>query len=474
MHLDRPWVHATPLALWVLFSGCESPGARPACDPDGGACGSSTTPAFDTLPADEAAKIGALRLAQVTVPPDVSNRYADNPAAATFGQRLFFDPSFSGRLLEGDNDQASYASGVALGLKGDTGKVSCASCHVPEDGFSDTRSLRKQISLAAGWGRRRAPSLLDLAQSRVIMWDGHFDSLFSQLFGPIESEAEYNSSRLFAAEQMFRNHRAEYESIFGAMPPLDDGSRFPQLSAEQAGCDSARDDICVGIKRGAPGDGAEYDSMSAADQEAVTRVIVNMGKAIGAYERLLSCGTSRFDAWVAGDASALTAQEVRGARLFVGKAECASCHSGPYLSDEQFHNVGLRPTVVATVFIDDNDRGAGLGLTQRDARDVRIESAFSDGDDGRVAAIDRSALEGAFRTPRLRCINERPSFMHTAQLRTLMEVVNFFNRGGDPVGYPGTNELHPLNLSADERADLVAFMMALEGPGPDAQYLAAP
>jgi cytochrome c peroxidase len=79
--------------------------------------------------------------------------------------------------------------------------------------------------------------------------------------------------------------------------------------------------------------------------------------------------------------------------------------------------------------------------------------------------------EGAFRTPTLRCVARRPSFMHTAQLRTLADVVAFFDRGGDRAGYPGTNELAPLRLSADEQQDLVAFLQTLEGPGPAAALL---
>jgi hypothetical protein len=64
--------------------------------------------------------------------------------------------------------------------------------------------------------------------------------------------------------------------------------------------------------------------------------------------------------------------------------------------------------------------------------------------------------------------------MHTGQLRTLDEVVSFFNRGGDPYGYPGTNELTPLGLGARERRDLVAFVASLDGPGPAPELLVPP
>lgn len=425
-----------------------------------------------TFTAQEMAALKALALPSMPRPlPDSSSKWSDDPKAAAFGQRLFFDARFSGELLDGDND----GNTGSLGKKGETGKVSCASCHLPESGFVDTRTLNKQISLAAGWVLRRTPSLLDVAQSRLIMWDGRFDSLYAQVFGPVESAVEMNSSRLFAAQRVFANHRAEYEALFGPMPPLNDPGRFPALAANVTGCRTLDpDNKCVGVMRGSPGDGAEYDGLSAADKDAVTRVWVNVGKAIGAYERLLTCGPSRFDRWVGGDKQALSPAAQRGAALFVGKGKCVSCHSGPYFSDEKFHNVGLKPGLVAAVFIDTDDPGAGAGLPKARANPLNVKGIYSDGDDGRLPDSVGPEMDGAFRTPRLRCISKHPSFMHTAQFSSLDEVMVFFSRGGDPAGYPGKNELEVLDLNPAQRADLVAFIEALEGPGPDARLLAAP
>jgi cytochrome c peroxidase len=74
----------------------------------------------------------------------------------------------------------------------------------------------------------------------------------------------------------------------------------------------------------------------------------------------------------------------------------------------------------------------------------------------------------------LRCVAERPSFMHTGHFLTLEQVVGFFDRGGDSFGFPGQSELEPLGLSEREQADLVAFLRALTGPGPDSALLASP
>jgi cytochrome c peroxidase len=403
----------------------------------------------------------------------VTNRFADSPAAAAFGQKLFFEPAFAGALLDGDND----GTPATLGTKGQTGKVACAGCHVPSAGFLDNRTLGEQVSLAAGWGKRRAPSLLDVGQAKLLMWDGRHDALYNQPFGPIESPLEMNSSRLYAAEQVFALHRTDYEALFGPMPPLDDATRFPPLTAVKTGCQPSTVDptaTCNGTEHGMPGDGAEYDGMASADQQAVTQVVVNVGKALGAYERLLSCGPGRFDQWMHGDSNAMSASEQRGAQLFVGRGNCVGCHSGPFFSDQQFHNVGLQPATVAVIILDANDPGASAGLAAALADPLNVLGAFSDGNDGRLPSSVPSSMAGSFRTPTLRCASQRPSFMHTGQLGSLASVVAFFSRGGDTFGYQGTSEIAPLGLSAQDQDDLVAFLAALEGPGPAATLSSSP
>jgi cytochrome c peroxidase len=441
------------------------------------ACSGSSSPAEapPEISAEMRAQLAALAPNPLPPPPpDVSNAYADNPRAALFGQKLFFDKGFSGQLLEADND----GNEGTLGVKGQTGRVSCAGCHVPSAGFVDNRSPQSHaVSLAGGWTLRRSPSLLDVGQSSLLMWDGSRDALWNQPFGPLERASEMNSSRLYAAQQIFSRHKSEYEKIFGALPPLGDTSRFPALTAEQTGCMALSGaTACGGVQHGSPGDGAEYDGLHADsdltkdDQVAVTRVWVNAGKALAAYERKLSCGPGRFDKWIQGDAAALTPSEQRGAVIFVGKGHCIDCHSGPFFSDEKFHNIGLFPVMVANVVRDNPDPGAVQGLAEVLADPLNTLSAFSDGDPQRLPASVDPALDKAFRTPKLRCVSTRPSFMHTGQLLTLPQVIAFFNRGGDTQ----PNELQPLNLSDQEQQDLVAFLKTLDGPGPEASLLAAP
>lgn len=458
----------TSLAVTAMTACGSSEPAAHGPESDAGTAGVAglTSAELDALRALSPDKLPA-------PPADVTNRFADDPAAAAFGQRLFYDPSFSGPLLDTDND----GSPASLGMAGQTGKVACAGCHVPASGFSDSRSFQLEISLGAGWGRRRAPSLLDVGQARLVMWDGRHDALYNQPFGPLESVVEMNSSRLFMAEKLYEEYESDYEAVFGTMPPLGDTAQFPALAATATGCQpknpSDPQPTCDGTFHGSPGDKAEFDGLTPDDQNAVTRVVVNAGKAISAFERLLTCGTTPFDAWMHGG-PAISESAQRGAALFVGKAKCVSCHSGPFLSDQKFHNVGLQPEVVQQAFLDANDRGAATGIAAALADPLNTRGAFSDGDDGRLPASVDASMEGAFRTPMLRCVSLRPTFMHTGQLRTLDDVVAFFNQGGNATGYPGTDELHPLHLTAEEQSDLVEFMKALAGPGADPKYQSAP
>ncbi|MEI9941323.1 MAG: cytochrome c peroxidase [Pseudomonadota bacterium] len=407
---------------------------------------------------DEKTRLDALSPAQLPGPSaDPTNAYLADPRAAVLGKKLFFDRRFSGPLL----DEANNGDPGTLGLQGETGKVACSSCHIPKSQFSDTRSSRGQISLASGWTHRRTKSLLDVAQASLLNWDGRRDSGFSQPFTPIEDPVEFNSSRLFVAQQIARLYRADYEAIFGPMPSL---AGYAAVAASDAGCAQLPENVVHGtcIKPG-------YDDAD------VTRVVVNMGKAIQAYTRQLSCGQSRFDAWVAGDETALSADEQAGARLFVGKGGCDSCHSGPFLTDHRFHNVGLHPDFVFFV-VPIDDHGAADGLPAMVKDPLNSKGVYSDGYDGRLDHIptDLSTVVDAFSTPGLRCVSRRPSFMHTGQFRSLEDVVIFFNNGGNPNGYSGRSENFPRGLTADERAQLVAFLNALDGPGPDPSLIADP
>lgn len=468
------------LAVGLMVAACENTLVLPASETDGG----NSTSLIPSQVFSELQKHSP----SPALPPlsvDVSNRFADDSAAADLGHRLFFDTGFAGKLLDSDND--GVHGGV--GLQGETGKVSCASCHLPASGFVDTRTVHKQLSLAAGWSNRRTPSLLDVGHARLLMWDGRFDSLQRQILSVIESPLEANSSRLYFAQEVARRYAGAYLAVFGTDPRVVLDPAYPQLTASTTGCEiplttssTPTEDCAGGTRRGVPG-AADYDALTSEQQRVVTEIAINAGKALAAYERKLSCGASRFDAFMHGDRTALSESEQRGATLFVGKAKCASCHSGPFFSDQSFHNVGLFPALVSAAFLRNNDPGAQRGLAQVITDPLNVTSAYSDGNDGRLPAGVAPEMLGAFRTPMLRCSSGRPSFMHTGQVRSLEEVVRFFNVGGHKqpgvpaaaiLGYMGETEIAPLGLNDQEVTDLVAFLRALDGPGPSAELLREP
>jgi cytochrome c peroxidase len=143
------------------------------------------------------------------------------------------------------------------------------------------------------------------------------------------------------------------------------------------------------------------------------------------------------------------------------------------LTDQTFHNVGLRPVGVgpAGTFLTLDDRGARDGLAAILVDPTNVRGKFSDGDDGRLPSTVPASADGAFRTPSLRCVGRRPSFMHTGQLVSLEDVIAFFDQGGDEGGYPGVSENFARGFTSEERAALVAFLRALDGPGPEASLL---
>jgi hypothetical protein len=202
---------------------------------------------------------------------------------------------------------------------------------------------------------------------------------------------------LFVAQEIARRYADEYAAVFGGRDVLEsllDGS-VPQLTADTTGCKLTK---VINRPRalppdpsyechGAPGDQAEYDGLSERLKIEVSRIVVNFGKALAAYERKLTCGPGRFDAFVAGDASALSEAEQRGLELFIGKGKCVNCHSGPYFSDQKFHNVGMKEVVTKEGIFNGNDRGAAVDLVAAKADPVGLLGQFSDGTDDRMPEV---------------------------------------------------------------------------------------
>jgi cytochrome c peroxidase len=169
--------------------------------------------------------------------------------------------------------------------------------------------------------------------------------------------------------------------------------------------------------------------------EASARVglpVDELAKSLATFVRSLLSGGSPFDRYVTGDRAALSLEQQDGLQLFRGKANCTACHVGPTFTDERFHNTGV---------------------AWRNGRLL---------DEGRFAVSGRSDDRGAFKTPTLREIARTAPYMHDGSLASLNEIVEFYDRGGNP--NPALDpELRPLRLTAGEKTALVSFLESLNG-----------
>ena len=164
-----------------------------------------------------------------------------------------------------------------------------------------------------------------------------------------------------------------------------------------------------------------------------------IAQAIAAYERTVVSGNSPYDRYVAGDQSAMSPAAVRGMTVFLSKGRCITCHTGFNFTDERYHNLGV-----------------GMNAPKPDL--------------GRYDKTKQDSDKGAFKTPALRNVVETAPYMHDGSEATLMEVVELYDRGG--VKNQNLSPLMvPLNLTAQEKRDLVDFMLALTG---DVQNLKPP
>lgn len=357
------------------------------------------------------------------LPPDLSNTFAGNPQAADLGHKLFFDTRLSAN-----------------------GEVSCASCHQPERNFTDGLARSRGI----GETPRKSMTVVGAAYSPWLFWDGRKDSLWAQALGPLENPVEHAFTRSEVAHLITRHYRLEYEAIFGPLPDLS------RLST-RAGPVEDREAR------------ATWKSMSPIARGTVTRVFVNVGKAIAAYERQLLPGPSRFDRYAQavqqGDRAGqrvLSADEVAGLELFIGEAGCTNCHNGPMFTNQDFHNTGV-PAVPDLP----EDTGRQVGAKQVLTDEFNCLSPYSDAEPDDCAELRFLKTEGhtlkrAFKVPSLRNVSKSAPYMHAGQFSTLRRVLKHYNEA--PAAPSGHNELEPLGLSETELRQLEAFLSSLNSP----------
>ncbi len=332
---------------------------------------------------------------------DPTNRLADLPDAAAFGEAVFFDPGFSS-----------------------DGTVSCATCHVPALAFADGLPLAKGLGL----GTRNTPTIIDAAHQRWFTWDGRADSMWSQALHPFLSPVEMGITRDEVVDRV-----------------------------------ASVGSLAEGYRR-AVGRQVLDDSPDVA--------FANIGKCLAAYERTVTSGRSDFDDYVhalrVGDETAAAtypSAAQRGLAVFVGRGGCVRCHSGPVLSDGEFHLVGVPDA--AGVLPQDVGRYQAIKVVQSDP--FNAAGPHSDAPDGDQALLTNALLMqpelwGAVRTPSLRSAWGTAPYMHAGQLRTLEAVIHFYNTldGAVALDHHAERMLAPLGLSPTEEAELAAFLRSLQ------------
>lgn len=413
---------ALGLALAACLQGC-----------DGDTTAGAVAPA--ALLRERAAAAGVTPLAP---------RPDDSPDLVALGRALFHD-----KVLSGNRD------------------IACSTCHNLTYHTTDLLPLSigtGGTGLAVGrllgtgaFATRNAPELFNRGHPewRRLFWDGRVEATAAGLSTPIGPGLPPGLSGLLAAQVLFPlSARTEMRGQAGENPLAD----LP---------DTAFSAIWAGIAArvaGLPG----YDSLAGAAfpfRADSSLGIADLANAIAAF-----IGTSwdfteaPFDRLLAGEDAAMSPAAIRGGLLFFGRARCATCHRGPLLSDQDFHNVGV-PTL-----------GPGLA---------------GSADAGRYAVTGAPADRYAFRTPSLRNVAHSPPYMHNGAYRSLAEVVRHYRDARealvtfDPLGLDprvrATVDLSPaglaavaatldprvatsLRLSDSEVDDLVAFLVALTDP----------
>jgi cytochrome c peroxidase len=294
--------------------------------------------------------------------------------------------------------------------------------------------------------------------------DGFSDSEWFDAQSEPEGPPVQNGSRLQLAHVIFEHYRDDYNGAFPEWP-LDPGlanySRFPATGSPYT-------------------DSTNWNGLTAGDKEIINRILVNYGKAIEAYLRELVSRNAAFDRYVAGDQGAISHTAKQGLKLFLGKAGCINCHNTPLFSDDDFHVIGLRIDSTFSPHADPTEIGRAFNQalicnpSVADG-DFNVNGHFSDDPgstrDGNFCS--QSIPQGLWRTKGLRQVAETGPYFRDGQAATLDDVIEFYDRGGDPVGtfLGGPKEIRPLHLSGEEKEWLKEFLKTLTGDPVPAQYL---
>ncbi|MBX3421084.1 MAG: c-type cytochrome [Pirellulaceae bacterium] len=305
-------------------------------------------------------------------------------------------------------------------------EVSCADCHHPDRGYAfDTQF---GVGIQGLTGGRNSPTSMNRILSREQFWDGRAKDLEAQAVGPIANPIEMGNTHEAVVKFVSSNavYRAQFDKIFGRAPNIDDVGRA----------------IATFERVIVTGD-SPYDYQSRLDR--LDKLIADEG-----YENLDAVKkedpklfAQYQQAQQAAKQHPMSESAKRGQKLFFSKeANCSACHVGANFSDEKYHNLGV-----------------GMDAEKPDL--------------GRFDETGKEEDKGAFKTPTLRNVAQNAPYMHDGSQKTLLEVVQWYVKGGHP-NPQLSDKIKKFDASEQDMRDLVAFMEALTGPLPKVEQKRLP
>jgi cytochrome c peroxidase len=334
--------------------------------------------------------------------PDIRyNRLLNQDAGTLFDRDAFNRNAYT----DAPSDSAT-AEKIALGKKlffdpvlSGTMSRSCATCHQPEKAFTD--GLPKNTDLT---GKklisRNTPTLINAALQQAQFYDLRATSLEDQAIDVVRNRDEMHGDMQLSTQKLWGDNA--YRKLFGSAFPIP--------------------------KR----------------QQIDTLEVMN---ALASFVRSLTALNSRFDDYMQGKTTALKPAELKGFNIFMGKARCTTCHYLPLF------NGNLPPRYMQM-------DAEILGVPQT------IKGKRIDPDPGVFAMIPEPFNRYAFKTTTIRNVTKTAPYMHNGVFNTLEEVIDFYDKGGGAgMGIKTDNQTldaEPLNLTALEKKELVAFMKSLD------------
>jgi cytochrome c peroxidase len=330
----------------------------------------------------------------------------DFPSAIHMGKTTFFDggvfdESFFAPVHGQQNNERVTELGKLLFydpiLSGNNQRA-CASCHNPQHAFSDRVKKSPSFNFK-GTVKRNTPTLVNSVFQQSQFWDGRVaffeDQIQNVLANPLEMHGGLSKASLLLGKSN------EYVRLF---------------------------------------------SEAFNDAEPITEI--NIQKSLAAYLRSLTGMNSRFDQFMRGDSGMLSAVEIKGFNLFMGKAKCGTCHFIPLF------NGSVPPFYKET-------EAEVLGVPSK----AVIANAKVDSDHGKFHLFPNPLLDNMFKTPTVRNSVLTAPYMHNGVYTTMEEVLDFYNRGGGAgIGIMIENQTLPvdkLNLNEEERRSIISFLSAL-------------